>query len=286
MGTRIVKRTSKVIALIVVSIIAGGVRGAPADARQGITLGAALDGTDVRESGDHDPIDLDPDGTVAVHVTVRNDTSQPVLVRTVRLDGRVLGLTFFAYDTRVGLQVAPGTTEELTFDLDLAGLGGQATGLVRGSVAVLDPDRHVVASAPVTVKVKGRLTSVYGLFGLAVVLLTLVSAAAALLGLARGRLAHHRWSRATRFLTPGIGVGLSAVFTLSALGVWAPTTARTLLLVVVPAAISLALGYLTPAPDDHDEAELVEDEPDEPDESERVEAEPPRASGEGSTQAV
>jgi hypothetical protein len=90
---------------------------------------------------------------------------------------------------------------------------------------------------------------VYGLFGLAVLVLTACSLAGALVALARHRLHPNRWWRAVRFATPGIGAGAVVVFTLGVLRVLAPQPTTAVPLVLVGAAVGFVAGYLTPGPD-------------------------------------
>ena len=66
---------------------------------------------------------------------------------------------FFAYDTSVGLDVPAGTSDSTSFVLDLAGLDGQATGLMPGSVKLLDAGRHEIASQSIVTDVRGSLWS-------------------------------------------------------------------------------------------------------------------------------
>jgi len=115
-------------------------------------------------------------------------------------------------------------------------------------VQVLDGQHDVLAQQTGVVDVRGSLRSVYGLFGLGVAFLTVLSLVGALMGLARQRLPDNRWRRGLRFLTPGLGFGLVINFTLSALRVFVPDTGRWLVIVAACALISFALGYLTPDP--------------------------------------
>lgn len=226
----------------------------------GARITATVDGKPVGASTEARPIRLSPRRQATLAVEVVNQTSKPLDVRTVRLEGKVVGLTFFAYDTSVGLRVAPGETGTRRFLLDMGGLDGQATGLIPGAVKLLDGDRHVVAQQGGVIDVRGSLRSVYGVFGMGVALLTALSFLGALVGLARHRLAPNRWRRALRFLTPGLGLGLLLNFTLSATRVFVPTPGRWLTIVVVSAAVLFGLGYLTPAPDtgeDDDEEEVM-----------------------------
>ncbi|MDQ6728538.1 MAG: hypothetical protein M3066_20605 [Actinomycetota bacterium] len=222
---------------------------------RGATLTATVDGAPVGASSEARPIRLSPLRQATLAVEVVNGSSKPLDVRIVRLEGKVVGLTFFAYDTAVGLKVAPGETGTRRFLLDLGGLDGQATGLIPGAVKLLDADRHVVAEEGGVIDVRGSLRSVYGVFGLGVAFLTVLSFLGALVGLARHRLPPNRWRRALRFLTPGLGLGLLLNFTLSATRVFVPTAGRWASIVVVSAAVLFGLGYLTPSPDTGDDEE-------------------------------
>lgn len=261
--TRLAAAIGAVGAALVVAVPTLIAAGAPAGAAATVTLQATIDGNAVGASSDTHPIKLSPKTPPTLAVEVTNAGSQPVNVRTVRLEGRVMGLTFFAYDTAVGMTVAPGATESRTFQLDLAGLDGQATGLIPGSVKILDQSRHELAGQSMVVDVRGSLRSVYGLFGLAVLALTIVSFVGAVLAMARHRLSPNRWRRALRFLTPGLGLGLVIVFSLSAFRVWAPQPSKWLPIVIVAAALLFAAGYLSPTPDVGEEDELIPEEEDE-----------------------
>ncbi|MFN2504420.1 MAG: hypothetical protein ABR540_09345 [Acidimicrobiales bacterium] len=228
----------------------------PAGAAAGdARLSATIDGASVGAATEARPIRLSPRREATLAVEVTNNTSRALDIRIVRLEGKVVGLTFFAYDTAVGLKVGPGETGSRRFLLDLGGLEGQATGLIPGAVKVLDADRRVVAEQGGVVDVRGSLLSVYGIFGLGVAFLTLLSFLGALVGLARHRLPPNRWRRALRFLTPGLGLGLLLNFTLSATRVFVPTPGRWLTVMVVSAGVLFGLGYLTPAPDTGEDEE-------------------------------
>jgi hypothetical protein len=222
---------------------------------QRLSVRASIDERAVEDSTESRPIRLAPKKSSLLSVEVENRGSGGVTIKTVRLEGKVVGLTFFAYDTAVGFPLAAGATGSRRFLLDLAGLDGQATGLIPGSVQLLDPDRQVVAEEPAVFDVRGSLLSVYGLFGLGVALITVVSFIAALVGLARHRLPANRWRRALRFLTPGLGLGMVINFTLSATRVFVPGLGRWLTIMVVSGLVFFALGYLTPTSPDEEEDE-------------------------------
>lgn len=208
---------------------------------------AATDGTA------RDPVLLDPEQPTVVSVSVTAG-EEPVNVSRVRVEGRVLGLAFFVYTTRVDLRAAPGSTDSRQFTLDLLDLQGQATGLVPGRVVLLD-GRDEVDSAGFSTRVEGSLRSVYGTFGLAVGAVTVVLLWAALWSLARGRLSQNRWRRGTAFAVPGVGLGLTLTFTVSALAWVMPSATTWLTLLLLCGGVGFAAGYASPTPaTDDDEA--------------------------------
>ncbi len=216
----------------------------PASARVTATLNRAP----AQDYDVNDPLVLRPDRELAVAVEVTNTGDSPLEVRSVRLEGRVLGLTFIDYDTRVDAVGAPGETVDRSFDLDLGRLNEQAVGLLPVELSILDDEREAVAAVPFVVDARGDLTSAYGLFGLLVAVATALLLAGALLHLARGTLPEHRWYRAVRFAVPGAGVGLTVTVTLSVLGVLSPDPGSAVTIVVGCALAGLLLGFLTPHP--------------------------------------
>ena len=224
-----------------------------------VTLHASVDGRAVAEGTERHPLRLEPDHPTVLVLTVGNDGDQPVSVNAVRLSGQVLGLTFFAYDTSVRFDVDAHQTVERRFELELSDLDGQAVGLIPSEVAVLDGSRRVLATQQFVADVRGGLRSVYGVFGVAVAVLSALWFLGALWALARGRLSVNRWRRALRFLTPGLGLGLTLVFTLSALRVLAPLPSRWVPMVAGSAAVLFGAGYLTPSPDTEADDDLEGD---------------------------
>ena len=212
----------------------------------GLRLQARIDG---RTVGDGRLV-IDPSRTANMVITVGNDTGSTQRVKTVRLSGTALALTFFAYDTAVAFDVPAGETVTRSFPLDLADLDRQATGLLPSSLRLLGPDRAVLAEVDATSDVRGSVWSVYGVFGITVVIVTLLAWAVVLVALAAHRLPANPWRRAVHFLPAGVGTGLSAVLTLSVLRLVPPTPAAEIPLVLGCAAAALALGYLTSYPGD------------------------------------
>jgi hypothetical protein len=232
---------------------------APASASGGgVTFTATIGGAMLTQ-GTNDPIVLRPYDSAVVAVNVTNNGARPVEIRAVRLRARVLGLAFFSYTTRVDLTLAPGASGTRTFALDLGDLDGQATGLLPTELALLGTDRSELASQHGTVDVKGKILSVYGVFGIAIGAITLLLMLTLFLRLIRRTLPDNRWSRAVRFAVPGLGLGLTVTFTLGVLRVLVPSVGLSIGLLLGGTVVGFVLGYLTPAPgDEADRDELDE----------------------------
>lgn len=209
-----------------------------------LTLAVSLDGQDI--SG-HTMV-ITPRSPVELSVTVTNNSGSAVHIRSIRLSGTALALTFFAYDTTLPFDVAAHGRSVRTFGLDLADLDGQAIGLLPAAVQLFDVDRNELAAVDTTTDVRGSILSVYGVFGIAVLLLAIAAWAACLLALARHRLPANRLRRALRFMPAGFGTGLVAVVTLSVLRVIPPEPGVEIPIIVGTTAIGLVLGYITPHP--------------------------------------
>lgn len=218
---------------------------AAADSSGGpVTVGAVLNGSPI---AGHTVV-IDPAHPVGLAVTVENGTGSVLHVHSVRLVGTALALTFFDYDTTVPFDVPAHGQASRTLSLDLSDLDGQAVGLLPASVDLLDESKTVLASANTVTDIRGSFTSVYGIFGIAMLVLTILAWAAALLAMARRTLPANRWRRALRFLPAGFGTGVVAVITLSVLRLVAPAPAVELPVIAFTAAVGLLLGYLTPQP--------------------------------------
>jgi hypothetical protein len=209
---------------------------------------ASIDGQAFSGSSTARPVRLTPTRVNTIELRVTNQTRVAVQVGTVQLEGRVAGLVFFDYDTLVDLQVAAGESATLAYQLNLSGLRRQATGLIPSSLRLLDGNGHPIAAQTLVADVEGSIFSVYGLFGVALVVLTGLGLVDALVAVARHKLSPRRWRRAVRFLGPGVGAGLVLVFTLSALRVWVPDGAHWLITVVVCGLAACAVGLVSPTP--------------------------------------
>nr|WP_232328462.1 hypothetical protein [Kibdelosporangium sp. MJ126-NF4] len=229
------------VALGVCAVLFGG---SPAAAAEPLRIAIAFDGEDITGN----TVTVEPSRPIELTVTATNEGDSAVKVRSVRVSGVALALTFFSYDTVVPYDIPARQTVTRTLVLDLAELQGQSIGLLPTTVAVLDTERNVIGSAKTITDVRGSLWSVYGVFGLALLVLTAFIWVTALIALARHRLSPNRWKRAIRFLPAGIGTGLVAVVSLSVLRLVPPEPTVEIPIVIAAAAIGLLLGYLTPHP--------------------------------------
>ncbi|WP_327096228.1 hypothetical protein OIE68_40940 [Nocardia vinacea] len=243
-----------VFALVLVGLFAAPVAAKP----QGVDMSATIDDRDIAETSATEPLRLQPNSTIRVAIALTNNSDGALHIRRVDLAGHVLGLTFFSYSTAVELTIAPGRSEALKYRLDLTGLEGQATGLIVADLAVIGEDGAPIASIPLDTDVRGSLYSVYGLFGIALAVLTALAIADAALAIARHRLSTNRWQRGLRLLAPGIGIGLIFGFTASVLRWWVPDTGLWLAVAGVAASVGFLLGYCSPTPEVEDLAPTEE----------------------------
>ncbi len=240
-----------------------GLGGSVAEAAgSGVSFAATVNGQPVVTSSDAHPAQLYPARFAEVQITLSNNSTSTVSVSSVRIDGQVVALPLFSYDTAVELVVPPGATKSLSFPISMSGVGSQATGLIVGTISLLGSNGATIASQPLVTNVHGSLDSIYGLFGLAVLVLTASSLGLALLAMARHTLPQNRWLRGVRFLIPGFGIGLILTFTLAAFGIFTAGPGHWLPLLIVTSAVGFAVGYLTPAPneeefDDYDDDVLL-----------------------------
>jgi hypothetical protein len=209
---------------------------------------AWVNARDVEHIDEKDPVELSPAQRADVRLIVANGGDEELLISSVKLDGRVVGLTFFSYTTRVDLKVPPKESRQRRISIDLADLESQATGRLPARLALLGEKRQVVQSWNFTVDFDGAMLSVYGVLGLAVAASTAVLLLLLLFQLATGRLPVNRWRRATRFGIVGIGLGLTAAFTLSVFTISAPNRSMWMGSVGLFGLVAFALGYVSPAP--------------------------------------
>lgn len=247
------------VSLVVLCLTTGPTAAAPA-----VGVKASIDGRDVSLIDQNQPLRLRPEQQVVIDLSVTNNTTRDLSVRSVNLNGRVMGLTFFSFETRIDLLVPPGVTESRTFAIELIGLKGQATGLLPGSLELLGDHRQVLTSRGFATDVRGSLASVYGVFGVLVAAITALLMLGAIIRLASHRLSIHRWSRGAHFGAPGLGLGLTLTFSLSAFRVLLPKPSSWLTIVMVSTIVFFIVGYITPTPTIYfapDDEEPVESSP-------------------------
>ncbi|MCK0113071.1 hypothetical protein MWU75_13050 [Ornithinimicrobium sp. F0845] len=262
-------RGAPLIAAVVLAILAAAVPGgsvgagatavaAPEGDEDGVSLQweAAINGRPVAEIDANDPVRLDPAEGALIELTLTNTSAEELSIRSVRLDGKVMGLTMYNFTTRIDLLMPPDSVTTRTFDIDLIDLAGQANGLIPSRLQLLDDERGVVAEESFPADIRGSVNSVYGVFGFAVLGITLVLLGSLLLGIRRSQMPENRWKRAMRFLPFGIGLGFVLTFTLSATRQLAPSAASWTTVVLLCAAAAFAVGYFLPigVPDDQESA--------------------------------
>jgi len=191
---------------------------------------------------------IDPARPAEVTVTVVNGTPAPVRATGIELSGEALGLTLFGYRTPMVMDVPPGAAVSRSYPLPLAGLHRQATGLLPASVRLLGPDGAVLAEVGATAEVRGSVWSVYGVFWIAVVIVSALAWAGLLAALWRPGPPAGRWRRPEWSVPAGACAGVSIVVTLSVLRLVPPTPAVEIALVLGGAMATLALSSLLVSP--------------------------------------
>jgi hypothetical protein len=238
--------------MLLIAAVLAALVGAPAPAMAASSLvwSATVDGRDLASATSGRPLVLHPSTPAKVGLDLANTGSSDITIRSLRLEGRVMGMGFFSFTTRIDSTVHAGESTHRDIELDLGDLDGQAVGSIPARLELLSPSRKVIDSRALVTDVRGSVTSVYGTFGLVVSLVTLALALGLVFAIARRRLPVNRWQRAARFLPVGVGLGLTATFTLSSTRmltpnamVWAPT-------VLGCATVAFLIGYVTPTPDD------------------------------------
>jgi hypothetical protein len=184
-------------------------------------------------------------------------------VQSIRLVGRSIGATVFSSEIAIGAQLDPDETETRTIELDLRGVTDQANGLFEGEVQMLDPDRNVMASQDVVWDVKGSMTSLFGLFAIMLLVVTVILTAFSFRDLATGRLSKNRWWRGVRFAFVGLAIGATILVWLSVLRLVAPTAVIAYPLLLVLGIAGFVLGSFSPDP-----TRGLEDEDDDEDQDE------------------
>jgi hypothetical protein len=249
------------VAALLVVLVAGITLVPVASAADNVTFVVKIDGEDVSKSSGSNPVSID--GEVPLEVTIANKSNGPVTVNAVRLVGRSIGATVFSSEIAIGAQLDPGETQTRTIQLDLRGITDQANGLFEGEVQLLDPDRNVIASEDAVWDVKGSMTSLFGLFAIMLLVVTIILTAFSFRDLATGRLSKNRWWRGVRFAFVGLAIGATILVWMSVLRLVAPRPVIAYPLLLVLGIAGFVLGSLSPDP-----SRGIEDEDDDEEEDE------------------
>jgi hypothetical protein len=250
------------VAALLVVLVAGVTLVPVATAADNVTFVVKIDGEDVSKSSGSNPVAID--GQVPLEVTIVNKSTKPVTVNAVRLIGRSIGATVFSSEIAIGAQLDPGESQTRTIQLDLRGITDQANGLFEGQVQLLDPNRNVIASEDAVWDVKGSMTSLFGLFAIMLLVVTIILTAFSFRDLATGRLSKNRWWRGVRFAFVGLSIGATILVWMSVLRLVAPRAVIAYPLLLVLGIAGFVLGSLSPDPtrgvEDEDDDEEDDDE--------------------------
>lgn len=192
------------------------------------------------------PIVMNPKVKQQLSMTVRNDGTDAVTVRYLRLTGRIMGVHFVRYQAEANVAVPAGTTRTISVLGDFFDIDGRSTGYMSVTMQVVDEQRALLASQPFVADVRGKVVSSQGWVLLEVGVFAMVSLAEIVFGLAQRRLPRNRFVRAILFtLTAAsvvIAVTISAAMARVALfgaSSWVPA-------LLLAAGIGFVLGYLSP----------------------------------------
>jgi hypothetical protein len=233
-----------VLGLVATTTLSTDVASASEDG--GVSIETTINDRPVEGATSNDPVRLEPDEPTTIGLTVTNDGPTDLRIERVRMSGTSVGLTLIAYDIPVPLDVPAGTEQEVEIPLVLFDLDRQAVGLVPGTVSIYDDTGTVVASESFTLDVRGSVTSVMGLFGMVILLATLLSLAIIARHIASRTLPASRFRRALRFGLTGVGIGLTIVIALAGLRVAAPEGAIWGPFALIPGIVGFLLGFISP----------------------------------------
>jgi hypothetical protein len=220
-----------------------------------MTFHARLNGAPLDLSSSGDPIVLKPDRPSLLTLFMRNDGSQPAVVRHVQIRGTAFGITLMAYDFTINSLVPAGQRQRLTVPVQFVDLGQQSDGLLPASMSLLGTNGGELATQDFTVDVQGSPGSLMVVFTMIVAIATGVSIAAIWIAILRRRLPPNRWRRGLRLGVVGAGVGVTLTMLLSVLLFMPPKGSVWIPLVFIPTLAAFALGFFSPGPMALDEGE-------------------------------
>lgn len=238
------------MSLLVVGLlgVAAGLSACGSSRSTGVVRFEALAGNmPIDESSPGNPVRLQEGEPLELTLLVTNVTSVPVVIRSIELEGRILGLTFLTSRTGIDETVFPGEEQLIRFPVDLYGLDGQADGLLRGRIVLRGADDRALASNPVVLDGRGGVLSVTSLFTLVLFVVGLIGLAATFLRFLREGLPDERRLRGAQFVPTGIAFGLALSAAGSTARIWPLPATLWLLITALMAAAAYIIGvYLPP----------------------------------------
>src|SRR5688572_3537026 len=76
-----------------------------------VELAVKIDGRDLESVTPSQPLILEPSKPITVELEAKNTSNEAIEAPTVRLEGKVIGVTFIAYETEIGISLGAGETE-------------------------------------------------------------------------------------------------------------------------------------------------------------------------------
>lgn len=221
------------------------------DVGSAVEFDALLNGERIADSAPNDAIRLTGDEDASLELTLTNVSDQPVRIGYVRFEGELLDMVFLTYDTAVGVDLAPGETDQLPpILLDFFDLGGQAHGLLRGHVQLFDEDREPLGAEPMFLDARASGFSTMELFNLLLLAGTIAGAAWTLVRLGQRKLPANRFTRGIRVMGVGLAGGLTLAAAFSTLRLWPLPTLAWVLMTLVGGLIGYFIGLTLPGADD------------------------------------
>ncbi len=240
------KLVGLVFAALLAAVTLAPSAGAAVD--DGLTVEGTIGGQDITDADSSNPVPLDPNILIPVHLTIRNEGTTTEDIQYVRLEGKALGLTFLTYDLGVKARLDPGERTEIDTKLDFFDLESQATGYLGTSLRVYDGDGHLLAEQGFVVDVLGNTTSTLGMFAFIILGLAAFSVIVLVINTIRRRLPSNRFIRGLQFAMAGGAIGVTLSLGVSILRIGFADVEQWVPLVFLPTMIAFVLGYIAPGP--------------------------------------
>jgi hypothetical protein len=222
-------------------------------------VGGTIGGQSVMGNTTDNPVPINPEHRVPLTMTVRNDGDAAVVVRYLRVSGKLLGIRFADFQGSTTTTVAPGETRTIVAEGDFYDVDKVADGYVNATLQAVDEQRVTLASQSFEANVHGNVASTEGLMFLEVLLFALISIADIGVGIYRRRLPRNRFVRAVLFALAAASTVMAVVIAAAIFGVALFDTTAWLPALVVATAGGFALGYLTPGTLERTAPEAAED---------------------------